>query len=205
MRVFGGDSSFILYVEHHQNLRLEQLEHTHIIVSRDESFVHEMHNGDYSLLPKDEQGNLIHDMNTPVRNGRRICMSGGITTTYGHLTGYYQISENKWVPYKDCEWRNKDNVEVSRNGRFVELTGNFVNNVQQVRAIFYRKPAKPVKLCKLTKSELQHIASESGLPISTRVPSRNGTFSEKICTKLQLIESIEKFRRESTGVIADAN
>lgn len=73
----------VYLVEHHRNLWLQHVMHTHIILGRDESFIYAMHNGQFSLLPRDKNGKVIKDINMSVKNGRRVCMSGGITW-YGH-------------------------------------------------------------------------------------------------------------------------
>ena len=86
---------------------------THIIVYRDESYVYEMHNGDFSLLFRDDDGNLIPNIPMAVRNGRRVCFAGCITK-FGHYTGYYQDDTGEWVPYRDSAWLDGKGKEVMK-------------------------------------------------------------------------------------------
>lgn len=160
-------------IEHHRNLKLQHVEQSHIIISRDESFVHEMHNGKSSLLPRDENGDLMQDINRQVRNGRRICMSGGLTC-YGHYTGYYQLVDGTWTPFRDCIWINKDGEEVDNGGNYVELSGeiNETKGTQTIRKI-YRKAPK-FKSLNVSKVELIRIAQEEGVP-DIEITNKSGT------------------------------
>ena len=104
--------------EHAANLKKENAG-THLIVYNDESYVHEMHNGEYSLLPRDRKGNLITNVSCAVRNGRRVCFSGSFTK-YSHVVG--MDKNNKHI--RDCAWLDKNGNEVLKGGSFYELNND---------------------------------------------------------------------------------
>jgi hypothetical protein len=76
----------LFFVEHSNNLERER-QHEGIIVYKDESFCHQGHVSEFSLLPTDENSKIIPDVYEPIRGGQRVAISGGITI-YGHLTGW---------------------------------------------------------------------------------------------------------------------
>ena len=93
----------VYLVEHHNNL-IKEKAGTHIIVYRDESYVHQMYNGDYSLLFRDDNGNLISNIPMAVRNGRRVCFAGCITkcgqpvvTKMIQRSGYHTPTPLGWI------------------------------------------------------------------------------------------------------------
>ena len=173
-------------VEHHRNLWLQHVMHTHIICYRDESFIHAMHNGQHSLLPRDNNGKILKDINMSVRNGQRVCMSGGITW-YGHYTGYFQDRNGKWRPYRDCKWIDKNGNEVEKGGSYVELSGDLDENYEQkVRKMYRGKIKKPAVNTKMLVADVRLVAIDEGVPVQ----NQDGSF----VSKKSLIDQIKARR-----------
>lgn len=91
-----------------------------IVFSADESYVHEHHHSDFSLVPTDGNRNALSDMNAPKRSGNRICIAGAICK-WDHLVA--RDIEGK--PIVDCDYRNAKGESVAQGGSFVELNNNY--------------------------------------------------------------------------------
>jgi len=150
----------LYYAEHHRNLYLQHVAHTHVLCYKDESFAHQYHNGRRGLRERESTG-LVKTICAQVRDSVRICITGS-TTAYGHLTGYYYWG-GKWHVYRDCMWVNKNGNEVLQGGRYVELTGEIDSStgLQKIRSI-YRKPLKSKLLSSFLVPALRIIAVNEG-------------------------------------------
>jgi len=189
----------LYFSEHHRNLYLQHVLHTHVIAYTDESFAHEMHHGPYSLMPMGPQQMLLAAIYAQVRNGLRICVTGGMSC-YGHITGYYYWG-GKWHVYRDCMWVDKNNIEVMKGGRYVELTGEVdqATGIQKIRAI-YIKPQKPKKLKNYLLLELRLLAIEEDVDL--HYTNEKGV--DKPLAKAGLIAKIEAKRAQVASAAAFA-
>ena len=91
-----------------------------IVFSADESYVHEHHHSDYSLVPTDGNRTALAHMNAPKRSGNRICIAGAICQ-WDHLVARDQEGQ----PIVDCDYLNAKGESVFQGGSFVELNSDF--------------------------------------------------------------------------------
>jgi hypothetical protein len=142
-----------------------------VIICMDESYIHAGHSADYSLLPTDDDGNALSDMNRAAGSGERICFIGGITQ-YGPLVTHDcngdVIRDHNFI-------RNTANTfePVLKNGTFVEL-----NNLGQRRNIYVRQGVRP-GLNSMTKLQLQREAEEFDIPLTYMSVDKKGNRVEK--------------------------
>jgi hypothetical protein len=96
--------------------KIEEDQGTAIVFSSDESYVHERHQQQRSLVPTDEDGRALGKILGQKRNGNRICVVGSVSK-WGHLVA----KDPDGLPIVDCDYRNSRGESVQKGGTFVEL------------------------------------------------------------------------------------
>ena len=100
--------------------KIEEHEGRAIVFSADESYVHEHHHSEFSLVPTDKKKNPIADVNAPKRSGNRICIAGAICQ-WDHLI----TRDPEGNPIVDSDYRNAKGESVAQGGTFVELNNEY--------------------------------------------------------------------------------
>jgi hypothetical protein len=100
--------------------KLEEEAGVALVFSADESYVHNNHHSDFSLLPTDKNRKPLAEINAAKRSGSRICIAGGICK-YGHLVGRNPNGD----PVVDSDYRNARGDSVPHGGTFVELNNAY--------------------------------------------------------------------------------
>ena len=154
-----------------------------VVFSMDESYLHAGHKNDYSILPRDDYGNLIPDINRPSGSGERICIIGAISI-WNHLITY----DNDGNYIIDSDFLNKKLESVDRGGHFTEL-----NNQGKPRAI-YVAPAAPKPTSQLSKAEAIEEAKLLNIPLTTIHIAEDDSSKNKPATRQELISQIRTFR-----------
>jgi hypothetical protein len=154
-----------------------------VVFSMDESYLHAGHKNNYSILPRDNFGNLIPEVNRSSGSGERTCMIGAVSI-WGHLVtndddGNYVI---------DSDFLNRKGQSVERGGHFTEL-----NNKGRPRSI-YVAPAAPKSTSLLNKAEAIEEATRLNIPLDTIHIKPDGTSVSKRSTLSELRDSIKAAR-----------
>jgi len=167
--------------------RAQQLERDGkaLIISMDESYCHNSHHSNYSLLPTDASGDTLGDLGGSAGKGPRICMSGAISK-WGAFIGYNAHDES---PIFDCHWENAKQESVMKNGTFKEL-----NKHGKARAFHSKKKARKNPLDEILVKDLRTVIADynSGdidLEISLVPASSSSTSTAKV-PKDQLTKTI---------------
>jgi hypothetical protein len=111
--------------------KIEEDQGTAIVFSSDESYVHERHQQQRSLVPTDEDGRALGKILGQKRNGNRICVVGSVSK-WGHLVA----KDPDGLPIVDCDYRNSKGDSVQKGGTFVELNNE---HPQLPRTVFNHK------------------------------------------------------------------
>jgi hypothetical protein len=143
-----------------------------LLVSMDESYIHEQHHADSSLLETDEHGYLINAMNCATRDGNRLIMIGAMSTF-----GYIVTHDKDGEVVRDCVWVNSKGDRVQHYGRFKEL-----NNKGEFRL----KEEKKGKNKKLNKNNTVPQLKEAMIKADLNCYGPSG----KLLTKKQMTESL---------------
>jgi hypothetical protein len=93
-----------------------------VVAPADESFCHEGHASDYSLLPTDDDGNAMCDKQAPKGPGSRLCLAG-LTTGFGSIVCHYDADHPLYPgeAVRHCDWRNGAGESVDSGGTYYEL------------------------------------------------------------------------------------
>jgi hypothetical protein len=142
-----------------------------VLISMDESYIHEKHHADNSLLETDDHGNLINDMNCATRDGNRLIMIGALST-WGHIVSHNEDGE----VVRDCVWINGKGDRVQHYGRFKEL-----NNKREFR---FKEEKKGKKNKRLNMNNTVSQFKESLIKANLNCYSPSG----KLLTKKEMIE-----------------